>query len=272
MPVMKKKLLTARIADQKSTAQGIFRISIYVPEFFAASAPGQFVMIRLRDCVSTFLARPISIHSIYRKSRRTICELMYQVVGKGTRAMSELKKGDEVLINGPLGKGFDVENLPDQVVLIAGGMGIAPLRYAAEKIREAGPGRNIVCYQGARSRDMLPDVDGLESVCSRLVIGTDDGSAGRKGFVTDLFSEELSFYTDKESVVYACGPHEMLCSLKKKLLNRRIPCRVSVEERMACGVGACLGCAVRIASGEYRCACCDGPVFDINELDLENGA
>lgn len=269
---MKKNVLTVRVADQTSPARGFFRMSLHVPDFFIDSTPGQFVMIRIRDSASTFLARPISIHSVYRKSGRTFCELMYQAVGQGTKALSLLERGDEVQVNGPLGKGFEVEKLPDQVILIAGGIGIAPLRYAAEKIRQSGPGRNIVCYRGARNWDLLPGIDGLESVCNRVVIGTDDGSAGRKGPVTEIFAEEISLYSGKESIVYACGPHEMLRSLKRKLLDRPIPCRVSVEEKMACGVGACLGCAVRTASGGYRRACCDGPVFDIEELDLENGA
>ncbi len=262
-----RKFFTGHVLSQMCLAPGFYLMSLRVPRSLEVSAPGQFIMIRPRQ--GMFLPRPISIHSIGSKSGRVVCELLYQTVGKGTTLLSELKKGTEVLVHGPLGRGFNLE-LPERVVLVAGGMGIAPLKFAAQTISRSSPKREIIFYRGARCASLLPEIAGLREVCSKLYIGTDDGSIGRRGFVTEFFKADLPLYEKNNTAVLACGPRDMLRGLKRILAPRQIPCQVSVEERMACGVGACLGCVVRSASGGYLCACKDGPVFNLGELALDD--
>jgi dihydroorotate dehydrogenase electron transfer subunit len=265
----KKNNFTSRIADQKCLAPGLFLMSIYMPPFFLDAQPGQFILIRAKNNSSVFLSRPISIHSVYKRFRRVICDILYQVMGEGTQVLARLKKGDEIVINGPLGSGFDIENLRPRIVLIAGGMGVAPLRYLVEKITSSSEVQDVICYQGGRNRGALPEIKCFKELCKDHRISTDDGSMGQPGLITDLFATDLESYNDDDSIIFACGPHQMLVSLKAKMKGRQIRCQVSVEARMACGVGACLGCAVKVSSGGYACACSEGPVFELNKLDLD---
>ena len=262
------KLFSAQILSQVAIAPGFQLLSIHAPNTFVESTPGQFLMIRSEGVM--FLPRPISIHSVYKKSGRVVCELLYQVVGRGTARLSEMKKGDALLVHGPLGKGFDLNGLPEKVVLVGGGMGIAPLKYTAQTLKRLSPEKSVICYQGSRCKSLLPDVSGLTEICSQLWLCTDDGSIGRKGFVTQLLAEDLGAYHDQDTAILACGPLGMIRSLNKLISGRRMQCQVSIEERMACGVGACLGCAIQAAKGGYFCACKDGPVFNLEELALDH--
>ncbi|HPQ45097.1 MAG TPA: dihydroorotate dehydrogenase electron transfer subunit [Syntrophales bacterium] len=248
---------------------------LQVPASFMASHPGQFVMVRMEKGGDPFLSRPFSIYSAYSHGSNTYIEILYKVVGKGTEAFSELREGDTLKILGPLGKGFDIPPTGKTAVLIAGGVGIAPLSFLAEYYRKNSSGTDVICYLGAGSSESLAGLEKIEDLCSTVKISTDDGSRGYHGPVTEPFKEDMDRYLDDRTRIYSCGPNPMLKSLQKLLLNRTYACQVSLEERMACGIGACLGCVVKITSDEtgegFMRVCKEGPVFDIHRIHFSAG-
>ena len=256
------------VAERRMIAEDHVLLSISAGEIFQSSSPGQFVMIRVTDTESPFLSRPISIYALSREDGTAVIDLMVRVVGRGTSFLSRLKAGDRVDLLGPLGNGFSI--LPDrsQIVLIAGGIGIAPISFLADGYSHIKTGE-VTCYFGARSESVLVGLDRVNKACSRIILSTEDGSRGYRGFITDLFERDLNKYNREDTVIYACGPSPMLMKIQALLKKESMICQVSVEERMACGVGACLGCAVRMKSGEYRRVCHEGPVFNIEELAFD---
>ncbi len=262
---MPKTVQCVAVLDQRCVAPGCYLLALDMPDVFLESAPGQFVMLRFVDNASVFLPRPLSIHSVYSHDGRVVLELLYQVVGEGTRLLSQLQKGDLVWVNGPLGQGFDLDVQAKRIILVAGGMGIAPIRFLAEAL-SCQSGLGMICYHGARSADALLAADNIKPLCRAYHPATDDGSAGHHGFVTDLVAKDLDAYDNDASILYACGPHPMLTSLARVVDDRKIRCQVSIEARMACGVGACLGCAVMTVEGIYKAVCKDGPVFNMDAL------
>ncbi|MDO9528452.1 MAG: dihydroorotate dehydrogenase electron transfer subunit [Syntrophales bacterium] len=266
--------MSGKIIFNREIAKGHFLMSLNVSGHFSSAeasfrgvTPGQFVMLRAKGRDVPFLRRPMSIYSLYPSAGDLIIELLYRVAGKGTFVISRLKPDDEIDILGPLGRGFDIFPHCKRVVLVAGGIGIAPLSflghyYGADTVNKP---PQIICYVGAQRADLLVGLDRMDEICSDIRISTDDGSRGYHGLVTELFEQDITLYNSSDSVVYSCGPFPMIKSLAEILRNQAVPCQVSVEERMACGVGACLGCAISVKSG-YRKVCKDGPVFDIHEL------
>ncbi len=266
-------MMSGKIIFNREIVKDHFLMSLKVsstePPFKEAS-PGQFVMLRVKGRKFPFLGRPFSIYSIYQDDGGFTVEFLYRVVGKGTHVISRLKPDEEMYVLGPLGRGFDI--FPDRscVILVAGGIGIAPISFLGGHYRRCAADKPLktICYAGAQSANLLIGLDKMEEICSDVKISTDDGSRGYHGLVTDLFKDDLNSYSYSDSIIYACGPPAMLKGLADILKDQSIPCQVSVEERMACGVGACLGCAISIKS-EYKRVCKDGPVFDIREIDWE---
>ncbi|TSA54028.1 MAG: dihydroorotate dehydrogenase electron transfer subunit [Planctomycetaceae bacterium] len=268
--------MSGKIIFNREIAKGHFLMSLNVSGHFSSAeasfrgvTPGQFVMLRVKGREFPFLGRPISIHRLYPSTNDLTMELLYRVVGKGTSVISRLKPDDEIDILGPLGRGFDIFSHCKRVVLVAGGIGIAPLSflghyYGADTINKPNPPQ-IICYVGAQRKDLIVGLDRMGEICSDIRISTDDGSRGYHGLVTELFEQDILSYNSSDSVVYSCGPFPMIKRLAEILRNQAVPCQVSVEERMACGVGACLGVDIRVKSG-YKKVCSDGPFFDINEL------
>ena len=210
------------------------------------------------------------------KSHRdhSVLELLYRLTGRGTLLFSRMKAGDDVALIGPLGKGFTIPEKAGRILFIAGGVGVAPLIFLLQNpVLKAATQKDSerIFYLGARRTDLLVGLERLNGCCD-LRICTDDGSRGYHGPVTDLLMSEIDGYDPKETVLFACGPTPMTLSLGRLLKENSIPCQVSIEERMACGIGACLGCAVGIrGSGgkkEYVRVCKEGPVFDLRELLL----
>lgn len=271
----KKSIATARIVDHHEIVKDHFLMSLKVPDYFQAAVPGQFVMMRVKGREDPLLPRPFSINFLYSYNTETIMGILYKVIGKGTTIFSRLKQDDELYVMGPLGNGFDIPSDRKKVTLIAGGIGIAPLSFLAEYLKkQAGafvPGiEEIVCFLGASTSKLLLDRKRLEDTCSKLMISTDDGSDGYHGTVTELFLNHIDSFTDNDSIIFCCGPDPMMTEVAEIVKKYSIPCQVSMEERMACGVGACLGCAVRIKSHgnhpHYMTVCKDGPVFDVNDI------
>jgi len=153
------------------------------------------------------------------------------------------------------------------MVLIAGGMGVAPLMFLAERGAMRHARRRVIhCYFGARTSSHLYGLARLRTLCAEVKVATDDGSLGYRGPVTELFLRDLPQFNSAGTALFACGPDMMFRSMASIMRGRNVPCQVSVEERMACGIGACLGCAVEDEHGNYKRVCKDGPVFDITEL------
>ncbi len=247
-------------------AHGTRLMALVAPDMARSAAPGQFVMARPRQGPDPLLRRPFSICGLSDRGRILI---LYKVVGRGTRILSGLQPGDSVRVMGPLGRGFDVAPGAGPAVLVAGGMGIAPLLFLARVLAETGERFRFLA--GFRGRSDLVPPDRLPETGAPMELATDDGSAGHHGPVTDLLRPLLE---ESPGVrVFACGPGPMLKRVAELSAAAGAPCRVSLESAMACGLGACLGCAVPMKPGShgggFLYTCKDGPVFEAGDLDWE---
>ncbi len=220
--------------------------------------PGQFVMLRAGRGTDPLLRRPLGVHSV--KGRTFSC--LYEVVGPGTAWLSGLSKGDTVSVLGPLGSGFAYAKTGPQDVLVAGGMGVAPLLFLAQRLRKEGS-EPLVLIGGRTKSHILCEKEFAAAKC-RVRIATDDGSRGYRGYVSGLLEKELSRLAHP-CRVFSCGPHPMLKAVAQVCAARNVPAQVSLEAHMACGIGACLGCVVETDSGLQR-VCHEGPVFEASRL------
>lgn len=259
---MKHHLPAARIRKHQETGQDILLLEIEAPEIAQAALPGQFVHIRVSRQLDPLLRRPVSICGIDRL--QGLIRLWYQVVGKGTRLLSALSGDATIDVIGPLGRGFDMDIQRKKVVLIGGGMGIAPLLFLGGELAE---NNSVMSFFGAKSSGQLPGPPLTPAVgCS---VATEDGSAGHKGLVTELLADRLK--KERPDRIYACGPRGMLAGVAQLARQYGIPLQVSLEAYMACGVGACLGCTCaksRKDEETWLKACQDGPVFWEEEVIL----
>ncbi|MFA6320275.1 MAG: dihydroorotate dehydrogenase electron transfer subunit [Candidatus Omnitrophota bacterium] len=266
------KQLNEKILDNKKMGAGFWRMRICSAYLAGKAKPGQFVEVRCSAGSDPLLRRPLGIHRIIKGG----AELLYEVVGKGTDILSQKKKGEELDLIGPLGNGFDVPGRKGIAILVAGGNGVAPLFALAEKIEKLG--WKVKVLIGARHNTHILCEKEFKSLGAEVIVATEDGSKGHKGLVTHLLKTELAgAQTGKVVNVYACGPMGMLKAVANIARDYRAPCQVSLEERMACGVGVCLGCPVKIKIGHgineagytYKMVCKDGPVFDAEEVFWE---
>ena len=269
---------TGEVIENLGVAPGHFRLTLRLSPSFATPHPGQFVMIRDPERGEPLLPRPLSVYGFHREGDYAILSLLYRVAGRGTSLFSRMKPGASLTVLGPLGRGFTVHRDVRQVILLAGGVGVAPLTFLLHENYPKDPSPpkgEITAYVGARTAELLTGLDRLDGFCD-LRIATDDGSAGYHGLVTDLLRCDLHGYCPEETLIYACGPAAMIRSLGLLIRRTVIRCQVSLEERMACGIGACLGCAVAMTDSEgksgYRRVCHDGPVFDIREISRNPSA
>ena len=263
-----KKIQKYTIISNKTAAQDHFLLKIKAPYLATSAQPGQFVNVKIEDGKNPPLLRiPLGIH---QKSEGEIT-LLYKVVGKGTGLLSRKRKGDKIDILGPLGKGFDVsdtkQNKNKKALMIAGGHGAAPLYALAEEL--AGRKKKIEVFLGACSKKHIVCDKNFRKLKAKVYIATDDGSKGYKGYVTDLLKEHLKKYKRnaiRNTEIFACGPKLMLAAVAGLAKHFKISAQVSVDEYMACGIGASLGCAIRTKDG-YKMVCKDGPEFDSEEID-----
>jgi dihydroorotate dehydrogenase electron transfer subunit len=230
---------------------GIYLMWLESPEIVSSAKPGQFIML---SCNSNLLRRPISIH---RMEGNRIA-ILYAKIGSGTRWLSEQESNTSIDILGPLGNGYTIYPNAKNLLLIAGGMGIAPLTFLAEASIQQG--KNITLLLGAQKAALVLS-DNLLPTGIKPVITTDDGSMGKKGRTTDLLND----YIDKADQVFACGPAPMSRTMYKQNLLRDKPCQVSLEVRMACGMGVCYGCTIKTKHG-LKQVCHDGPVFNFDDI------
>ena len=254
-----------KIVFNKMLAPETFLMALESPEVFAEARPGQFVMIRVTPGIDPLLRRPFSICGTRGDD---LFLILYKVVGRGTAIMSQTGEGEKLSVLGPLGRGFDLPKRDCNSVLVAGGIGVAPLIFLAQAIDT----REIAFLAGYRSENEILPLEQFGLDAMETLISTDDGTAGHHGFVTELLENHLAGFSEDPPLIFSCGPLPMLNRVAELALKRNIPCQVSLETNMACGLGACQGCAVRASSGENRTyfhVCQDGPVFDVHKLDLE---
>ncbi|MHB1015526.1 MAG: dihydroorotate dehydrogenase electron transfer subunit [Desulfurivibrionaceae bacterium] len=254
----------AEIVRQEQLTPEIFRLTLKAQEIAGSARPGQFVMVRTTTCYDPLLRRPLSIHQTIGNEQ---VQLLYKVVGKGTRLLAAMDPGRQLNLTGPLGHGFDFSDRP-AICLVGGGMGIAPLYFLAREILRTTKIPKCVVLLGGRTAAELGPLprDFREIGATQTHIATDDGSLGHQGFVVELLQQHLD--PGHPWTVYTCGPHPMMKGVVKECRNQGWECQVSLETMMACGISACLGCAVPRAdlSGPYLHVCKDGPVFKAEEV------
>lgn len=218
--------------------------------------PGQFVQVRADGAADTFLRIPISINFVERENG--LLWLLIQVVGEGTRALSQVKSGDIVNLLLPLGNGFTTEGLKGRMLLVGGGVGTAPMLMLGHTLKERG--LDITFLLGARTGDAVLERQLFEAM-GRLLITTEDGSLGERGFVT----QHTALQSERFDKVFVCGPKPMMMAVARYAKEKNVDCEVSLENMMACGLGACLCCVEKTVAGNV-CVCKEGPVFNINQL------
>ncbi len=233
------------------------------------------------------LRRPFSFTGVFEEDGRMIVEILYCVVGPSSLRMMNLREGEQISVMGPLGNGFEIKKDKLIALLAVGGMGAGPLIHLSKQIRDYKPDMEILGFVGAKSFSELPYEDLSEGIqaCKGdwvkefadnqvdTMVATDDGSAGFKGFITDTLENhiEKGEFDSSDVIIYTCGPEMMLAKVSQISKRFGIECQVSLERRMACGIGLCQGCAVECKKGGsdetfYKMCCKDGPVFDSKEV------
>lgn len=258
---------TATITENQRLSGACWKMTLADPEIASAARPGQFVMVRPGGGLKPFLPRPFSIHRVNPDGSGF--ELLYRIVGDGTRQMAALSPKNPLTVVGPLGKGFLIDQPSEKIALVAGGIGVAPLVFLAETLAAGSHAPvNAQVFIGGATADEVLCRDEFERLKMDVQVSTDDGSFGHCGFVTELL--EKTIIKTPPAMVFACGPPAMLRAVADITAAKNIPCQVSIETIMACGIGACLGCAVKSHndSNSYKHACRDGPVFFTTEIDL----
>lgn len=303
-----KGMFKAQVISNRKIGPGFHRLRLEFTQdgamAFANFLPGQFAQVdlsktalpspetvpeELRDAAGRkiLLRRPFSFAEVTSEGDKTFAELLYCVVGPATVRMTTLSAGDRIDIIGPLGRGYQIPDGKKTVLLVGGGMGTPPLQHLAQSLMSRDNGIDIISLAGAKTADGLPFEGRLDEISQNLgfcvpefakygiesLIATDDGSAGYHGLVTDYLSEWLDKTETplEDIIICACGPEVMLAAVARIAIEKNIDCQVSMERRMACGIGLCQSCAVECkvnGSDEtiYKMCCQDGPVFDAGEV------
>jgi len=259
-----------KVLWNKKVGPAYYKIGLTCHPAYATAVPGQFIMLRLSEQTFPFLRRPFSIHNlIHADNNTTGIEILYKVVGEGTKILSGCRKGARLDILGPLGNGFSFKNSYQRVAMVAGGVGVAPMSFLASFLGTKGVDPDLCkIYLGGRSMDDLLCREDFIRMGINTHITTDDGSAGDQCLVTHPLEQAMQ--ARRADIIYACGPLEMLKCVIGIAEKYKVPCQVSIETIMACGMGACLGCAVETKDDpfRYKHACVDGPVFDAESLKI----
>ena len=252
-------LETGKILSVAMLSEQICQMEINAPQIAAASSCGQFVNVKVNTTYDPLLRRPMSLHMIDKEAGTVT--ILFKLVGVGTALMSQLAKGSPISLMGPLGKGFNTRIEEKAVCLIAGGIGIAPLYALAEQLVKAG--KTVRLLFGVRSSDEIFSTQPFSDLGIPVQIATEDGSSGKKGYVTDFLKDEPV----QAEYLYACGPNPMLAAVQELALAKGLRGQVSLESYMACGLGACLVCACeKQGVAGYAKICQDGPVFNMGEV------
>ena len=257
------KQFSSLVQANERVADGYYQISFNWPESLAIPIPGQFVTIRNEGGTDPLLRRPFAIAG-FDESHNS-ASIIYQIRGQGTRNLAAQRSGETMDVLGPLGNSFPNPEDGTAAVLIAGGIGFGPIYYLSQVLADrAVPSRVVI---GARTVSLIPEVDYTSREhLATYSFCTDDGSLDFKGTVVD-YLKSIGLSLDEDIVLYACGPSPMLEGCSSFAAERDLKCYVSLEQVMGCGVGACMGCAIRVKEGNgYARVCTDGPVFDSESI------
>ena len=259
--------IKAKLLKKEELVSGIFKFSVQAEEIVKTAMPGNFIEIRVNDDIEPFLRRPISIHNLDKENG--ILEFIFQEKGKGTKLLSTKREGELIDIIGPLGYGTFKYSNYKSLGIIGGGIGVFPLYELAKCAYNEN--KSVNTYLGFRNKDLVVLENEFKEVSNTLTIATDDGSYVQKGFAIDFLKEDIE--KGKIDCIYACGPLPMLKAVRELALKKEIPCQISLEEKMACGLGVCLGCAVKTAASskeapEYWHVCKAGPVFQAKDVEI----
>jgi dihydroorotate dehydrogenase electron transfer subunit len=266
------------VVENVPLARLTYRIRLHAPELARTIRPGQFLMLRLLQFSDPLLGRPFALYDtvLDERGEPVAVDVVYLVVGKLTGLLATVRPGDRVAVWGPLGNGFPDFTDLDHVALVAGGIGQTPfLAHIRDLLGTRGYGgrpprrmaQNVSLYYGVRSADLAAGVEDFRAAGAKIHLASDDGSLGYRGFVTRLLETH-----PKPQHLVGCGPEPMLHALAALARRWQVPCHVSLETPMACGLGICFSCVTRVQTGDgwdYRRVCVDGPIFDAATLVWE---
>jgi len=253
------RLFQASVIENKNLIKNHYLLTLRPLEKIKKPKPGSFFMVAVANGLDPLLKRPISIHRWMDGN----IQLLYRVAGRGTDILSRKKPGDSMELLGPLGNGFPAGNKLKNIILVAGGLGIAPIFALAESLIK----RNPVLFYGARTKKEVLCTDELNAIGIAPVISTDDGSSGEKGNIVNILRKHVARHPSHaaDQILFACGPEPMLKALSSMAKEFKMKGYAALEQNMACGIGTCLGCVVKTAKG-YKRVCKEGPVFPFEEL------
>jgi len=249
----------AAVIENKKLIENHYLLTLHPLQKIKKPKPGNFFMVAVDKGLDPLLRRPISIHRWLDGD----FQLLYRVVGKGTSILGRKKPGDILEILGPLGNGFPSNIKSENIILVAGGLGIAPIFALAELLRK----RNPSLFYGARTKHEVLCTDELKAFGLDTVIATDDGSYGKKGNIVNVLKDHLIRHPSRaaKNIIFACGPEPMLKALSALAVKHNLQGHIALEQHMACGLGTCLGCVVKTVKG-YKRVCKEGPVFPIEDI------
>jgi dihydroorotate dehydrogenase electron transfer subunit len=253
----------AEIISNRQVADKLWEMEILAPGVSSQSSPGQFVHLRVTEHNDPLLRRPLSLYDVDKANG--IITLLFKVVGRGTQLLSECRAGDYLDLMGPLGRGFTMTE-GQKTILVGGGVGIAPLLYLCRELISRS--NQVTVLYGAGSAAELCGLERFASLGADLNIATNDGSYGTRGLVTDILKAHPLLA--EAGYIYTCGPEVMMAKVAELARQNNVKGEVSLEEHMACGVGACLGCARKLKQKDtvFVKICKDGPVFSMDEIEL----
>lgn len=243
------KVYKSKVLENRLISTDIYKMTIELDNLNEEIKPGQFFMLKTFDN-SFLLPRPISVNDVEANT----VTFIYRIQGTGTKSISNIKLAAKIQATGPLGNGYDFNQIKGKVAIIGGGLGVAPLQYLNKCLKNT-----VDVYLGYKEQVYL--IDKFEKHANKTIVVTESGEVGLKGFVTDYI--DYNMY----DTIIACGPEVMMNKVANKCRDLNKKCFLSLERRMACGLGACLGCTVETIYGNKR-ACKDGPIFDREEIIL----
>ncbi len=264
---------TVEILENVCLARDTYRVRFACAEIAQAIVPGQFLMLRLADTNDPLIGRPLALYNVIGD----MLDVVYLVKGKFTSRLKDARVGDRLTVWGPLGNGFSAAPV-EHLVMVAGGIGQTPFLVLAQEFlgqrvfgnRQIPPAQKVTLCYGARSADLLAGVEDFERTGIDVRIATDDGTRGHHGLVTDLLKQVLSEASGTTRVV-VCGPEPMMAAVSRIAEDFRVPCQVSLETPMACGIGICFTCVAKVrdadGSWDYKRTCVEGPVFEASQIE-----
>lgn len=257
--------MKCKIIKNEKITDDIKRLIFEEPSLVKAARAGQFVNIRVDDNYDPLLRRPFGINFIDEEKGFVV--VLYQIKGRGTEVLSKKNPGEYIDVLGPLGNGFMVDIRDSKVAVVGGGMGIAPLLELCRVLKSKD--NEVITFLGFKDVPLL--CDEFQDYSDHLMLSTESGTCGYKGFVTEILESHL--FSNKVDLIYACGPKPMLKKVSEISQKFGIRCQVSMEEKMGCGIGACLVCACKIKKEkdfDYKRVCVDGPVFYSDEVIFDD--